>query len=143
VLERSVDYGCQPERIARAVVFVLPSTSRRASKYWNEEHWRALATFSYRIAVTHLRGDPDAWAQDPLITQNLAGCSFGFLTLETMWATMLDELKTTPASSEIGRLAQLLKAAGLTERRSISVPQGPVPGSEAALEDELVRRSMS
>jgi hypothetical protein len=94
-------------------------------------------TFSYRIAVTHLRGDPDAWAQDPLITQNLAGCSFGFLTLETMWATMLDELKTTPASSEIGRLAQLLKAAGLTERRSISVPEGPVPGSEAALEDEL------
>jgi TDG/mug DNA glycosylase family protein len=43
VLERSADYGRQPERIAGAVVFVLPSTSGRASKYWNKEHWRALA----------------------------------------------------------------------------------------------------
>jgi hypothetical protein len=30
-----------------------------------------------------------------------------------MWAEMLGELTTTPAASQIGRLAQLLKAAGL------------------------------
>ncbi len=72
------------------------------------------STFSYRIAVTHLRGDADAWAVDPTIKSNLSGCSFGFLTLEEMWSRMLAELGTSPASSEIGRLAQLLKAARLT-----------------------------
>ncbi len=70
--------------------------------------------FSYRIAVTRLRGSGVTWAEDPTIKRNLAGCSFDFLTLETMWSTMLSELTTRPAASEIGRLAQLLKAAGLT-----------------------------
>lgn len=70
--------------------------------------------FAYRIAVTRLRGDAAAWAADPTIGKNLPGCSVGFLTLEEMWTSMLAKLTTTPAPSEIGRLAQLLKAAGLT-----------------------------
>ncbi len=45
---------------------------------------------------------------------------------------MLDELTTTPAASEIGRLAQLLKAAGLTAPEVVAEPAGPAPGSEAA-----------
>jgi hypothetical protein len=40
------------------------------------------STFSYRIAVTHLKGDGDAWKSDPTITANLGGSTFGFLTLE-------------------------------------------------------------
>jgi hypothetical protein len=48
---------------------------------------------------------------------------------------MLAELTTTPASSEIGRLAQLLKAAGLTAPQMVASPAGPAPGSAAA-EDE-------
>ncbi len=71
--------------------------------------------FTYRIAVTQLRGDAAAWSSDPTIGTNLPGCPVGFLTLEEMWSTMLAELGTTPAASEIGRLAQLLKAAGMTE----------------------------
>jgi hypothetical protein len=78
--------------------------------------------FSYRIAVTRLRGDPEAWGQDPTIAGNMDGCSVGFLPLETMWAKMLTELTTTPAASEIGRLAQLLKAAGLTDSRVVAHP---------------------
>lgn len=70
--------------------------------------------FTYRVAVTRLRGDATAWADDPTIASNLPGCPVGFLTLEEMWASLLAELTTTPAPSEIGRLAQLLKAAGLT-----------------------------
>ncbi len=68
--------------------------------------------FAYRIAVTRLQGDGDVdrwsreWSQDPTIKANLDGCSFGFLTLEEMWGTLLVELKKTPASSEIGRLAR-------------------------------------
>jgi hypothetical protein len=95
------------------------------------------SVFSYRIAVTRLRGDADAWADDETITTNLPGCSFGFLTLEEMWAEMLAELTTTPAASEIGRLAQLLKAAGLTASSEVAEPTGPAPGSDAAIEEEL------
>jgi hypothetical protein len=92
--------------------------------------------FSYRIAVTRLRGKADAWGTDATISANLEGCSVGFLPLQEMWATMLAELTTTPAPSEIGRLAQLLKAAGLTAAEVVAEPAGPTPGSEAAaLED--------
>jgi hypothetical protein len=88
--------------------------------------------FTYRIAVTRLKGDIDAWGKDPTIAENLSGCSVGFLTLEQMWSSMLAELTTTPAPSDIGRLAQLLKAAGLTAPEVVVEPTGPAPGSEAA-----------
>jgi hypothetical protein len=93
-------------------------------------------SFAYRIAVTHLRGDTKAWATDPTISTNLSGCSIGFLPLEEMWAVMLKELTTTPAASEIGRLAQLLKAAGLTAPEVVAEPAGPAPGSEAAKQED-------
>ena len=93
-------------------------------------------TFSYRVAVTRLRGDAGAWTNDPTIAANMAGCSVGFLTLESMWATMLDELTTTPAASQIGRLAQLLKAAGLTAPQVVAAPSGPLEGSEASIVEE-------
>ena len=92
--------------------------------------------FAYRIAVTRLKGDPKPWSSDATMRDNLPGCSIGFLTLEEMWATMLAELTKTPAGSEIGRLAQLLKAAGLTAPQQVAVPSPPTAGSDAALEDE-------
>jgi TDG/mug DNA glycosylase family protein len=42
-LERTVDYGLQPERIGGAAVWVLPSTSGAARRYWDIEPWRELA----------------------------------------------------------------------------------------------------
>jgi DNA-binding response OmpR family regulator len=65
------------------------------------------------------------------------GCSFGFLTLEQMWASMLDELTTSPPASQMGRLAQLLKAAGLTAPEVVAPPSPPVPGSDAAIANDL------
>jgi hypothetical protein len=91
--------------------------------------------FTYRLAVTRLRGRPEAWASDPTIAGNLDGCSIGFLPLEEMWAVMLKELTTTPAASEIGRLAQLLKAAGLTAPEVVAEPAGPVADSDAARQE--------
>jgi double-stranded uracil-DNA glycosylase len=38
-LERDVAYGLQPERIGGAVVWVLPSTSGAARRFWNIEPW--------------------------------------------------------------------------------------------------------
>jgi len=94
--------------------------------------------FAYRIAVTRFQGDsPERWAEewrdDPTVRTNLPGCSIGFLTLEEMWATLLTELRRTPAASEIGRLAQLLKAAGLTAEYAVATASEPAPGSDAAV----------
>lgn len=87
--------------------------------------------------MTRLQGDTDAWGKDPTISANLHGCSVGFLPLEEMWATMLAELTKTLASSEIGRLAQLLKAAGLTAPQVVAEPCGPAAGSDAALQGDV------
>lgn len=43
-LERDVNYGLQPERISGAAVWVLPSTSGAARKFWSIEPWQELAT---------------------------------------------------------------------------------------------------
>jgi TDG/mug DNA glycosylase family protein len=42
-LERSVAYGLQEERIGGAAVWVLPSTSGAARKFWDVEPWYELA----------------------------------------------------------------------------------------------------
>lgn len=41
-LERNVDYGLQPERIGGALLWVLPSTSAAARRFWKLEPWREL-----------------------------------------------------------------------------------------------------
>jgi TDG/mug DNA glycosylase family protein len=40
-----VDYGRWPEPLGQTVVFVLPSTSGAARRYWDESCWRELADF--------------------------------------------------------------------------------------------------
>lgn len=47
----SVHYGRQPEPIGSSAVFVLPSTSGIARKYWNEWYWRELAEYVNRNLV--------------------------------------------------------------------------------------------
>lgn len=42
-LGRSVEYGFQPERIGHTELFVLPSTSGLATRFWDESWWIALA----------------------------------------------------------------------------------------------------
>jgi|SRR5664280_127730 len=78
--------------------------------------------FTYMLAVTRLKGDPTGWETDETIQRNLRGNPFRFLPLETMWSHVLEEVTTTPAASEIGRLAQILKAAGLTAPAPIAPP---------------------
>ena len=42
-LERDLDYGIQPEQIGGATVWVLPSTSGAARRFWDIGPWRELA----------------------------------------------------------------------------------------------------
>lgn len=95
-------------------------------------------TFTYLVAVVGLREPGTAldWEQDQTIRANLRGCSFGFLQLEEMWPSMYEKLSTAAASSEIGRLLQLLKAAGLTGPGIVAPPSPPEPGSVADIADE-------
>ena len=44
-LQREVDYGPQPEIIGKSVVFVLPSTSGAARKFWEPKYWYQLAHY--------------------------------------------------------------------------------------------------
>ncbi|WP_025770452.1 mismatch-specific DNA-glycosylase [Thioalkalivibrio sp. HK1] len=50
------DYGLQDTCIGRTRIFVLPSPSGRAVRYWSEEPWRELAGL-YRVAFERRRGD--------------------------------------------------------------------------------------
>jgi TDG/mug DNA glycosylase family protein len=43
VLDRSVGYGRQPEELAYAAVWILPSTSAAARGYWDISVWQQLA----------------------------------------------------------------------------------------------------
>lgn len=72
-------------------------------------------TFTYKIAVTRLTSDPTGWFADETIKANLPGCPIEFLQVEEMWKEILKGLTERPAPSELGRLAQLLKAARLTD----------------------------
>ena len=91
--------------------------------------------FTYCLAVTRLRGDASAWIEDATIRECLGGNPLRFLTLQEMWGAVLRAVTTTPAPSEMGRLAQLLKAAGLTAPLQIAQPSGPQPGSLAEAEE--------
>jgi len=78
--------------------------------------------FTYVLAVTKLVGPWDAeeaaerWSAEPQIQDALAGRRFRILTLGSMWSDVLQEVTTTTAPSEIGRLIQLLVAANLVQR---------------------------
>lgn len=50
-LGRNPEYGIQPETIAATQIYVLPSTSGLATRFWDESYWRELAICSH--ARTH------------------------------------------------------------------------------------------
>lgn len=80
-------------------------------------------TFRFSIAVTRLAlpggmtADEavQAWRDDAQIGQCLSGIEFSFLPLADMWAELLQQMTTTPEPSEMGRLAQVLRAAGVLD----------------------------
>ena len=117
-------------------------TWRHMRELWDADLWAPAfrrkveevtgsTTFHYSFAVTLLKGDPEPWQHEPRIRECLGGNPFSFLTLKDMWRSMLQGIGSTPEGSDIGRLIQVLKAAGLTE-----VPEPPSLGPEE-IADEL------
>jgi len=68
--------------------------------------------FTHITAVTKLVGSSAEWENHPVFRANLHGNPLKILTLQQMLSDLYDKTKTTVASSEVGRLLQVIKACG-------------------------------
>lgn len=68
--------------------------------------------FTYVTAVTKLTGAPAVWQEHKSFRDNLRGNPIKVLTLHEMLGDLYKKTNTTVASSEVGRLLQVMKASG-------------------------------
>ena len=68
--------------------------------------------FTYVTAVTRLRGDALVWQEHQPFVDNLRGNPIRILTLQGILSDLYEKTDTTVASSEVGRLLQVIKASG-------------------------------
>ncbi len=68
--------------------------------------------FTYVTAVTKLIGSKSVWEENEEFRKHLNGNPIKILELQEMLSELYDKMKNTPASSEVGRLLQVIKAAG-------------------------------
>ena len=89
------------------------------SPKWSEAFLKAVqdATgtrkFTYVTAVTRVIGEKSSWETHTPFREALSGNPNKILTFREMVAEIQDELTTTLAATEIGRMLQLFKAAGM------------------------------
>jgi hypothetical protein len=70
------------------------------------------AQFTYVTAVTKLKGDANVWQEYLPFRNNLRGNPIKILTLQEMLSDLYNKTDTTVATSEVGRLLQVIKASG-------------------------------
>ncbi len=68
--------------------------------------------FTYVTAVTRLKGDAAVWEGHRPFRDNLRGNPIKILTLQEMLSDLYKKTDTSIASSEVGRLLQVIKASG-------------------------------
>ncbi len=89
---------------------------------WSEAFLDAVAdvagtrVFTYVTAVTTVRGDPHRWENHAPFRKALQGNPVRVWSLRMMLDDLYPTLSTTIATSDLGRLLQLLKACGWPER---------------------------
>jgi hypothetical protein len=71
------------------------------------------SSFTYVTAVTNLIGDASQWEQNPSFRKALADNPIKIITLREMLEEVYGQLKTTLAGTEVGRMLQLFRAAGI------------------------------
>ncbi len=74
--------------------------------------------FTYVTAVTRLYGNRHEWEQSARFRRALRGNPIRLIPLEDMVAYILERLTRTPASSDLGRTLQLLKASKVLDTKS-------------------------
>lgn len=68
--------------------------------------------FTYVTAVTRLKGEASIWQDYPLFRKNLRDNPIKIMTLRDILTDLYKKTNTTVASSEVGRLLQVIKASG-------------------------------
>lgn len=76
--------------------------------------------FTYILAVTRVIGDRKHWQTYAPFRRALGGNPIRILDLTEMLAEIAPSLGTTVAATEVGRMLQLLKAAGLSSSHRFS-----------------------
>jgi hypothetical protein len=106
---------------------------------WSEAFREAIFTetgsrqFTYVTAVTRLSGNPQDWERFARFKRAMRGNPIRLLPLSDMVAYILERLTRTPASSDLGRTLQLLKAAKVLESTPVGQPNKALqPSSRAA-----------
>lgn len=69
--------------------------------------------FTYVLAVAKLKGEKEAWEQNPKFLDRMKGNPIKIITFREMINEIYPRLGTTLAASEIGRMLQMFKAAGI------------------------------
>ena len=69
------------------------------------------SSFTYITAVTKVVGSRSAWQDNPQFRENLCGNPIEILTFGDMLRELTSSIDTIPASSEVGRVLQLIKAS--------------------------------
>jgi hypothetical protein len=89
------------------------------SPKWSEafldkiEETTGTCSFTYITAVTRVNGDRLLWEQNAAFRKALGGNPIQVLDMRTLLAKVLSQLTTTLANTSIGRMLQLIKAAGV------------------------------
>ncbi len=69
--------------------------------------------FTYITAVTKIKGDKTVWETNEKFRQALGGNPIEVLDMHSLLEAVLPKLTTTLANTNIGRMLQLIKAAGI------------------------------
>jgi hypothetical protein len=69
--------------------------------------------FIYMTAVTRIDGDKSLWEQHQPFSDAIGGNEIRVIDMQEIIASVLPKLTTTVANTSIGRMLQLLKAAGI------------------------------
>jgi hypothetical protein len=113
-------------------------TGRPAWKYFRElvkpkwadaflaeiERLTGTRSFTYVTAVTKLIGSDTKWTNYEMFKQNLQGNPIKILTLDKILQDLYKNINPTVASSDVGRLLQVIKASGWMKRKDSDLGLG-------------------
>lgn len=86
------------------------------------ERATGVTEFTYILAVTRLVGTRYMWTDARLFGEAMKGNPVKLITFQEMVEVLMEEMTTTPASTEVMRILQLLKAADLGLVREWKLP---------------------
>lgn len=100
--------GCILDRVD---VFPRPSMSDHLRLEQPDDRLSVCVEFIYALAVAHVRGDKAVWENHARFIGALGGNPIRVITFQDMVEEIYDQLGTTLAATEVGRMLQTFRAA--------------------------------